>query len=65
MIDSSIKCSFDTRLKLQEVMDFNELATMFSETRTEIPRGKDQAGFRNGTVGSTVPRGGQRQWTLG
>ena len=65
MIRPFIKSSFDTLLKLQEVMDFNELAGMFPETQAEIPRGKSQAGFRNGSVGSAVLGGRQQRWILG
>ena len=45
MIHSFIKSSFDTFLKLQEVMHFNKLVTMFAETWTETPRGEKKLDF--------------------
>ena len=58
MISPFTKSSFDTLLRLHEVTQFNDLVTVFADTRTEIPGGEGQAGFRYGTVGSVVLRGG-------
>ena len=52
-----VKTSFDTLLKLHEVIEFNKLATTLANAGTEVPRGEEQAGFRYGTTGSAVLRG--------
>ena len=57
IISSNIKSSFNTLLKLHEVMQFGELVATFADTRTEIPAGEEQAGFRHGPTGPTMLRG--------
>jgi len=57
MTDSLIKSSFDTLLKLHEVMMFCRLVAPFADAWTEIPSGEGQAGFRHGQAGSALFRG--------
>jgi len=59
MIDSTIKSSFNTLLKLEEVTRFRKVITMFTDTRTEIPGSEEQAGFYLETAGSAVCSRGQ------
>ena len=55
-----VKYSFDTLLKLREVTYFDGLVMMFVDRAgAEIPGSEAQAGFRYGTVGSSVFRGGR------
>lgn len=41
MNNPSVKSSFNTVIKLHEVMDFSELVTVFADTRAEIPGGEE------------------------
>ena len=59
------KSSFNTLLKVHEVMQFGELVTMFADTRTGIPDGEEQVRFRYGTVGPVVLRGVRRRHSMG
>ena len=51
MIDPFFKSSFDTLLKLHEVIHFGELVEIFANTRTEIRGGEGQFGFQYDAVG--------------
>ena len=62
-IGPPFKSSFDTILKLHEVIHFGELVAIFADTRIEIPGGEGQAGFCYDTAGSAV-FGGLWQRTL-
>ena len=52
-----IKSSFDTLLKLREVMQFSQFVMMFADTRAEITGDEEQTGFCYGTVESSSFRG--------
>ena len=59
--DRSFKSSFNALLKLNGVIYFSKLVTIFADTRTEIPGGEEQVGFRYDTAGSAVLGGGWLQ----
>ena len=50
MIDPVIKSSFNTLLRLREVMRISELVAIFADTWTEIHPIEGQTGFRYGTA---------------
>ena len=57
MIGPVIKYSFNTLLRLHEVMHVSELVAMFADTWIEIHTLKGQAGFRHGTTRSVALAG--------
>ena len=57
MIDPVIKSSFNTLLRLREVMRISELVAIFADTWTEIHPIEGQAWFRYGTARSVVLAG--------
>ena len=61
--DLSFKSSFDTLLKLHEVIRFGELIAIFADTRTEIPGDEGQVGFCYDTAGRSAVLGG-RWWRI-
>jgi len=54
MIGPAIKSSFNTLLRLHEVMPISELVAIFADARTEVHAVEGQAGFRYGTPRSDV-----------
>jgi hypothetical protein len=58
MIDSFIKSSFDNLLKLPEVTGYGKSIVVPADTRTEIPRGEEQARIRYGAAEQAVLRRG-------
>lgn len=54
-----IKSSFDTLLKIHQVMQFSKFVTILADIRTEIPSSEEQTGFRYGTAESAVFGGGR------
>ena len=59
------KSSFNTLLKVHEVMQFRKLVAPFADTRTGIPGGEEQVRFRYGTARSVVLRGVRRSHSMG
>jgi hypothetical protein len=51
MVDPSFKSSFDTLLKLQEVIQRSKTNTALADIWTDIPSGEEQARIYYGTVG--------------
>jgi hypothetical protein len=51
MFDSLIKSSFDTVLKLHQVILCYEVITVLADIWTEIPSSKEQAGVHYGMAG--------------
>ena len=64
MIDPAVKSSFNTLLRLHQVMRISELVVTFADARAEIHAIEGQAGFRYGTARSGALTGRRRR-TLG
>ena len=56
MINPSVKSSFDTLLKLQEVILHTKIIAALADIGTEIPSGEEQTGLRYGATGQVVLR---------
>jgi hypothetical protein len=56
MIDPSVKSSFDTLLKLQEVILHTKIITALADVGTEIPSGEEQTRLCYGATGQVVLR---------
>ena len=50
MVGPVIKSSFNTLLRIHEVMQISELVVIFSDAWTEAHAVEEQAGFRYGTA---------------
>ena len=61
MIGPVIKSSFNTLLRIHEVMQISELATILADAWTEIHAVEEQAGFHYGTLGPVVLTGRRRR----
>ena len=57
MIGPVIKSSFNTFLRIHEVMWVSELVAIFADSWTEIHPAEEQAGFHYGTLGPAVLTG--------
>jgi hypothetical protein len=62
-IGSAIKSSFNTLLRLHEVMEISELVPIFADIRTGTYAVEEQAGFRHGTAALVLT--GRRRWNSG
>jgi len=60
-----IKSSFNTFLRLHEVIRIDELVAIFPDALTEIHTVEEKAGFRYGTLGPIVLTRRRRQQALG
>ena len=60
-----IKSSFNTLLKLHEVIQSAKSVAMFTDTGAGVPSGEKQTGFCYRTVGSAMFRGGWRRHSVG
>ena len=54
-----VKSSFNTILKLHEVVQFGKLVTTFADTSTDIPGVEEQARFHYGAAQPAVFGGGR------
>jgi hypothetical protein len=61
VIGPVIKSSFNTLLRLHEVMQISELVAISADAWTETHAVEEQAGFRYGTAASAVLTGRRRR----
>jgi len=57
MIGPVIKSSFNTLLRIHEVMQISQFVAIFADAWTEVHAVEEQAGFHYGTLGPAVLTG--------
>ena len=61
MVEPVIKSSFDTLLRIHEVIQISELAAILADAWIEVYAVEGQAGFHYGTLGPAVLTGRRRR----